>query len=233
MNSGVDAVGEGESQLLGDKTPMGPKSAASRRQSGNKDQVSNKTFSRDNHVKGKRGERCFDRAKYMAKRCLPGLKIFNLYKDNQQHSLPDRIDIFFYKHQRIGILAAEIHNHAQHYISSAEWVEQNDINKFEGVQADKKVSAGSFRYGQKSKEGMKSKAIDCWDVLPYQIRSDEDVKGMAIFLCAKLTEWILEVIRDLMTPHSSCMNMDIGVYNRYPVFANYFTRKWLEEVKDG
>ena len=225
----VETVGEGESQRLGDEDCQQwvPK------QSENYTEVNNNFYSSDNHVKGKRGEACYDRAKKMAKRCMPGLKHYNFFKDNQQHARPDRIDIFFYKHQRVGILAAEIHNHAQHYISSHEWVEENDINKFDGVQADKKVSAGSFRYGQKSKEDMKAKRIDCWNVLPDQILNDEDVKGMTKFLAAMITAWILEVYRELMTPHSSCMNMDIGVYNRYPVFANYFTRKWLEEVKDG
>jgi len=201
----------------------------------NKD-VYNKTFSSDNHVKGKRGEACYDKAKDIAKRCMPGLKVYNLFKDNQQHSRPDRIDVFYYKHQRIGILAAEIHNHAQHYISSHEWVEENDLNKFDGVQADKKVSAGSFRYGQKSKERMKRKRIDCWDVLPDQILSDDDIKGMAIFLAAMITAWILEATRENIEQQSRNQlspSYPLGVYNRFFIPTNHSCARWLEEVGDG
>ena len=80
-------------------------------------------------------EYAYDCACEFIENFFPGIRVENIYKDNKQHSLPDRIDVFSVHGVEI-VIAAELKNYRQDYVSSRKCVYRNVVKRFNNVSAD-------------------------------------------------------------------------------------------------
>jgi len=165
------------------------------------------------------------------------LRIICIYKDNRQHSHPDRVFFVHYKH-RFYVLAIEAHNHHQHYVSPTSWVQRNDINKFRGVMAHKKVSFGSYRYSKRGRASLRKRVIDDWRI-PNAIETREAfweaVGAFLIYMAfwlrsldSSIKALSLSSLKVLLSPKVNNRSVNSG--NIRGIIS---PAKWWQEASDG